>query len=248
MFSLTVFARITYLAARFFRFVFWVAFINLTIKILISVLLAEDHNIVRSGIKSLLDNETNIEVVDEASNGMEAIRILEGGALANIIVTDLNMPGIAGNELLNYLRANFERLKIVVLSMSDEDKHVSEAFQAGVDGYLLKNVSKEELIFAIKHVMSGGKYICAELSLRMLKKVSSFEHTHSDPEVFHDLTKREHEVLQLIAEGFTNNEIAEKLFTSRRTIEGHRQSLIDKTGVSNSAALIMHAFRNGILK
>lgn len=215
---------------------------------MIRVLLAEDHNIVRSGIKSLLDNETNIQVINEASNGKEAIRILENGGGANIIVTDLNMPGMTGNELINYLKANFGHLKIVVLSMSDQEKYVSEAFQAGADGYLLKNVSKEELIFAIKHVMAGGQYICAELSLRMLEKVSNYEDAHPDMESFQDLTKRELEVLQLIAEGFTNNEIAEKLFTSRRTIEGHRQSLIEKTGVSNSAALIMHAFRSGILK
>lgn len=215
---------------------------------MIRVLLAEDHNIVRSGIKSLLDNESNIQVINEASNGKEVIRILENGAGANIIVTDLNMPGMSGNELINYLRANFGHLKILVLSMSDQEKYVSEAFKAGADGYLLKNVSKEELIFAIKHVMAGGQYICAELSLRMLAKVSSYDKPLPDFESFQDLTKRELEVLQLIAEGFTNNEIAEKLFTSRRTIEGHRQSLIEKTGVSNSAALIMHAFRNGILK
>jgi two-component system, NarL family, response regulator NreC len=215
---------------------------------LISVLLAEDHNIVRSGIKSLLDNETNIQVIGEASNGKEAIRILENGGEANIIVTDLNMPGMTGNELISYLNENFDPLKIVVLSMSEQEKDVSDAFQAGADGYLLKNVSKEELIFAIQHVMAGGQYICAELSIRMLAKLSSYENTYSDDGGFQDLTKRELEVLQLIAEGLTNNEIAEKLFTSRRTIEGHRQSLIEKTGVSNSAALIMHAFRSGILK
>lgn len=215
---------------------------------MISVLLAEDHNIVRSGIKSLLDKETNIEVVIEASNGKEVIRILENGGWANLIVTDLNMPGMTGNELINYLRTNFGHLKIVVLSMSDQEKYVSDAFKAGADGYLLKNVSKEELIFAVNHVMAGGRYICAELSLRMLEKVSNYESAHFEMESFQDLTKRELEVLQLIAEGFTNNEIAEKLFTSRRTIEGHRQSLIEKTGVANSAALIMHAFRNGILK
>ena len=215
---------------------------------MISVLLAEDHNIVRSGIKSLLDNETNIQVIGEASNGKEAIRILENGGEANIIVTDLNMPGMTGNELITYLNENFDSLKIVVLSMSEQEKDVSDAFQAGADGYLLKNVSKEELIFAIQHVMAGGQYICAELSIRMLAKLSSYENTYSDDGGFQDLTKRELEVLQLIAEGLTNNEIAEKLFTSRRTIEGHRQSLIEKTGVSNSAALIMHAFRSGILK
>ena len=215
---------------------------------MISVLLAEDHTIVRNGIKSLLENEANIKVMGEAANGKEAIRILEEGVKVNLIIADLNMPGMSGNELIKYLKANFPNISIIILSMSDNEKHVSEAFKAGADSYLLKNVSKDELIFAVKHVMAGGQYICAELSLRMFAKLSSHEFAPNDLDNFADFTKRELEVLKLIAEGFTNNEIADKLFTSRRTVEGHRQSLIEKTGVSNSAALIMHAFRNGIIK
>ena len=215
---------------------------------MISVLLAEDHTIVRKGLRSLLDNEPNIKVMGEAANGKEAIRILEEGTKVNLIVADLNMPGMPGNEFIKYLKSNFPSLKIIILSMSDNDKHVSEAFRAGADCYLLKNVSKDELIFAIRHVMAGGQYICAELSLRMFAKLSSQELAQTDADAFTDFTKRELEVLKLIAEGYTNNEIADKLFTSRRTVEGHRQSLIEKTGVSNSAALIMHAFRNGIIK
>ena len=215
---------------------------------MISVLLAEDHTIVRNGIKSLLDNEPDIQVMAEAANGKEAIRILEEIVGVKLLVTDLNMPGMSGNELITYLRANFPELKIVILSMSDHEKLVSDAFKSGADGYLLKNVSKDELIFAVKHVMSGGQYICAELSFRMFTKLSTYELSQADSDGFANFTKRELEVLKLIAEGLTNNEIADKLFTSRRTIEGHRQSLIDKTGVSNSAALIMHAFRNGIIR
>jgi two-component system, NarL family, response regulator NreC len=215
---------------------------------LIRVLLAEDHNIVRNGIRSLLDNESDIKVMGEAANGKEAIRILEENTSINLVILDLNMPGIAGSELIKYIRSNFKDLKILVLSMSDHEKYVSESFNAGAEGYLLKNVSKDELIFAVKHLMVGGQYICSELSLRMLSKISSHEIAQTELDGFADFTKRELEVLKLIAEGFTNNEIAEKLFTSRRTVEGHRQSLIEKTGVSNSASLIMHAFRNGIIK
>lgn len=215
---------------------------------MISVLLAEDHTIVRNGIRSLLESESNIRVMGEAANGKEAIRILEEGEKVNLVIADLNMPGMSGNELIKYLRTNFPNVNIIILSMSDNEKHVSEAFKSGADSYLLKNVSKDELIFAVKHVIAGGQYICAELSLRMFAKLSSHELASTDLDSFADFTKRELEVLKLIAEGFTNNEIADKLFTSRRTVEGHRQSLIEKTGVSNSAALIMHAFRNGIIK
>jgi DNA-binding NarL/FixJ family response regulator len=195
-----------------------------------------------------LDNEPNICVVGEAANGREAIQTLEIGNGINLIVADLNMPGMAGVELIKYLSANFENLKIIVLSMSDHEKYVSEAFNAGAHGYLLKNVSKDELIFSLKHVITGGQYICAELSMRMFAKLFSNELAQREVQGFADFTKRELEVLKFIADGYTNNEIADKLFTSRRTIEGHRQSLIDKTGVPNSAALIMHAFRSGIIK
>lgn len=215
---------------------------------MINVLLAEDHNIVRNGIKSLLDNEANLKVIGEAANGQEAIHFLEQGSNANLIIADLNMPGMSGNDLISHLRANYPNLKVVILSMSDHEKYVSEAFKAGADGYLLKNVSKDELIFALKHVMAGGRYICSELSVRMFVKTSSYSSAPENVEGFTDFTRRELEVLKLIAEGFTNSEIADKLFTSRRTIEGHRQSLIEKTGVSNSAALIVHAFRNGIIR
>jgi DNA-binding NarL/FixJ family response regulator len=215
---------------------------------LINVLLAEDHNIVRNGIKFLLDSEASIQVMGEAANGKEAIRILEDNPEISLIVADLNMPGMTGVELIQYLSANFGNVKIVVLSMSDHDNCVSEAFNAGAQGYLLKNISRDELIFALKHVTAGGKYICCELSQRMFAKITSNEIAQAEFAGFVDFTKRELEVLKFIADGYTNNEIADKLFTSRRTVEGHRQSLIDKTGVSNSAALITHAFRSGIIK
>ena len=194
----------------------------------------------------MLDNEPNINVVGEAANGAEAIRLLNEVPSVSLIVADLNMPGMTGKEFISHLSANFKSLRIVILSMSDHEKYVFEAFNAGASGYLLKNVSKDELVFALKHVTSGERYICSELSLRMFEKLSRNEFVELNG--FSDFTKRELEVLKLIADGLTNNEIAEKLFTSRRTVEGHRQSLFEKTGVSNSAALIMHSFRNGILK
>ncbi|MBC7744091.1 MAG: response regulator transcription factor [Flavobacterium sp.] len=212
---------------------------------MINVLLAEDHNLVRNGIKSLLDSEPNINVIGEAANGTQAVQFLQKTNEVNLIVADYNMPGMTGGELITQLRLNFKDLKIIILSMSDQEKHVFESISCGANGYLLKNVSKDELIFAIKHVMTGEKYICSELSLRMFDKLSN--HAAINLDGINDFTKRELEVLKLIASGLTNNEIAEKLFTSRRTVEGHRQSLIDKTKVPNSAALIMFAFRTGII-
>ncbi|HYK77965.1 MAG TPA: response regulator transcription factor [Daejeonella sp.] len=214
---------------------------------LINVLLAEDHNIVRNGIKSLLDNEANIHVMGEASNGQEVLRILKERPDIELVLADLNMPMMGGIELIQQLSKHFSHVHVVVLSMSDHENYVTEAFNAGARGYLLKNISKDELVFAIKHVASGANYICNELAIRIFRK--NMSHESLDIEMPHlDFTKREMDVLKLIAEGYTNSEIADKLFTSRRTVEGHRKNMVEKAGVANTAALIMQAFRGGIIK
>ncbi|WP_026897790.1 response regulator [Daejeonella oryzae] len=216
---------------------------------MIKVLLAEDHNIVRHGIKSLLDNESDMEVIADVRNGKEAMHALGNGVLPNIILVDLNMPEMGGMELVKEVSRQYSEVFSVVLSMTDHDHYVNEALIAGAKGYLLKNVQQEELIFAIRHIADGGKYVCSELAMRIISRASHSSDQHNGEGTGNFVfTKREMEVLKLISEGFTNNEIADKLFTSRRTVEGHRQSLIEKTGVPNSAALIMHAFRGGILK
>jgi len=137
----------------------------------------------------------------------------------------------------------------VMLSMHDNEKYISQSFMEGAVGYLLKNISAEELVFSLKHVETGKKYICAELAVNMLNKlitngVLEQDSTFSEA----DFSSREIEVLHLIAEGLTNLEMAEKLFISKRTVEGHRQSLLDKTGSRNTAKLIRYAATNGLLK
>jgi len=159
------------------------------------------------------------------------------------------MPEMGGMDLIGAVTKTHPDIFAVVLSMSDHEHYVIDALKVGARGYLLKSITQEELVFAIRHISAGGKYVCSELSLKIIERASRLIEP-SDGEVNgnFDFTKREMEVLKLISEGLTNNEIAEKLFTSRRTVEGHRQSLIEKTGVPNSAALIMHAVRGGILK
>ena len=133
--------------------------------------------------------------------------------------------------------------------MHDNEKYVAQAFLDGASGYLLKNVSADELIFALKHTHKGGKYLFSELAIRMLEKLVHHGHNSihtTESQV--DFSIREIEVLHLIAEGLTNNEMSDKLFISKRTIEGHRQSLIEKTGARNTAALIRYAVLNGIVQ
>jgi DNA-binding NarL/FixJ family response regulator len=216
---------------------------------MIKIILAEDHNVVRNGIRSLLEKESDIQVVAEATNGNEALKLLKEGLTPDIMLADVNMPEMNGMEMVAQISEHYPSVKVIMLSMLDNEKYIMQAFKAGATGYILKNVNAGELVFAIRHVcMSHERYLCNELSLRLLDKLihtpeSVFDIDSSDI----DISKREAEVLALISEGYTNQEIADKLFTSKRTIEGHRQSLIEKTGTRNTAALIRYAIVNGII-
>lgn len=215
---------------------------------MIKVALVENHNIVRSGVRVLLEKENAVTVVMEASNGHEFLEEIEKEGSIDVVVADMNMPVMDGIDLVCKLREAYPSVKVIILSMLDQESYVSQAMNEGAQGYLLKNVSRDELIFAIKHVAAGGKYICNEISLKILAKYTQSMQPPSQRTIDVNLSRRETEVLLLIAEGYTNTEIAGKLFTSRRTIEGHRKNLIDKTGARNTAALIRFAIQNGILK
>jgi DNA-binding NarL/FixJ family response regulator len=138
---------------------------------LIQILLVEDHNIVRNGIRSLLDKEAGLEVVDEATNGVEVLRKLERGLRVDVILTDINMPHLSGLALADQLRLKWPEIKVLFLSMLDHENYVLEAFNTGVCGYLLKNVSEEEMVFAIRHVYAGNLYVCSELIAKLLSRL-----------------------------------------------------------------------------
>jgi DNA-binding NarL/FixJ family response regulator len=195
------------------------------------ILIVEDHIIVRNGIKLLLDNQQDIEVIAEVSNGVEALGMIGSGLMPDIILTDINMPEMDGITLIKSLRDEYPQIKIIVLSMLNNEKYVAQAFLQGCDGYLLKNVTEDEMMFALKTVTGGKRY------MQQVEQGSKQV----------EFSMREIEVLQLVAEGLTNAQMADKLFLSKRTIEGHRQTLLDKTGSQNSAALIRFAFMNGFL-
>ncbi|RZK60557.1 MAG: response regulator transcription factor [Pedobacter sp.] len=213
----------------------------------IRVFLVEDHNIVRNGIKVLLETDPEIEVVGEATNGKEALTYFDNGLTTDIVITDLNMPEIDGISLIKLLKESLPEIKIVVLSMHDNEEYLTAAFSAGADGYLLKNVAAHELIFALKHIYSGYKYVCSELSVKTISSLHPVSNKNAEPAIDVDFSVREMEVLELIAEGLTNAEISEKLFLSRRTVEGHRQTLLEKTGSKNTAMLIRFAFINSLI-
>jgi len=211
---------------------------------LIKILLVEDHHIVRDGLRFILDQEPEMQVIFEAANGQDVLDYLDGGQEPDLILTDMNMPVLDGMAMIKALKKNYP---VLVLSMLDHVQYVFETINAGARGYLLKNANKNEMLLAIRHVADGGTYICSEISLKLLNRCAQIIDTPEPPKLNAELSDREIEVLKLIAEGFTNNEIASKLFSSRRTIEGHRQSLMEKTGNNNTATLIKFAVKNGLV-
>ncbi len=217
---------------------------------MIKIVLADDHLIVRNGIKMLLESQHNLQVVGEANNGKEVVDFLESDMRVDLVLTDIDMEVMGGMELADYIQQKHPHIKVILLSMLDEVKYVQEAFKKGVLGYLVKNVDYDELLFAIQHVAKGGIYVCGELTSGMLEAINDLMDKGGSlgPDVTRfELSERETEILQLISEGYTNAEIADKLFLSKRTVEGHRQNLINRLGVKNSAELIKVAVRHGLV-
>jgi len=216
---------------------------------MIKIVLVEDHLVVRNGIKMLLETQENISVVAEANNGGEILSYLRNNEIPDIIITDINMPGMEGPELTATLTQHYPSIRVIILSMLSDQHQVLKAFENGAKGYLIKSVSYDELVFAINQVYKGGSYFCGEVTLKLLENLRKNPVLQSSQQTIEelDITARELEVLQLIGDGYTNMEIADRLFLSKRTVEGHRQNLIDKIGVKNSASLIKFAVHRGLI-
>ncbi|WP_139921439.1 response regulator transcription factor [Hymenobacter sp. DG01] len=215
---------------------------------MIRIALADDHAIIRDGIRALLMGETDLQVAAEASNGRQLLELLAGNPV-DVVLLDINMPEMDGHETIRQLQQHHPGVRVLVLSMLSHEEYVNRMLEAGALGYVLKNVSKAEILFAIRSVAAGRRFLCTELGVDLLHKLRGRGERQSAGEEKKSpaLSRRETEVLKLIGEGFTTGEIAEKLFTSKRTIETHRQNIIEKTQVRNTAALIRYAVTQGLL-
>nr|WP_315186576.1 response regulator transcription factor [uncultured Flavobacterium sp.] len=215
----------------------------------IRVVLADDHVFVRDGIKSLLENEANIEVVGEATDGLEALSMVKT-VQPDLLILDIRMPNLTGIEVVEKLRSENNLVKIVMLSMHESEEYVLKSIKAGADGYLLKGSSKEEFLKAVHTIANGGKYFSGDISSILIGQLSNpaavMETKQSlDEELM--ITKREKEILKLLLSGKGNKEIAEALEISKRTAEVHRFNLMKKLKVKNLMELSNKATEYSLL-
>ncbi|MCD9577113.1 response regulator transcription factor [Flavobacterium soyae] len=202
---------------------------------IIRVVLADDHVFVRDGIKSLLENEANIEVVGEAIDGADALDVV-AESKPDLLIADIRMPNLTGIELVEKLRSENNSIKIIMLSMHESEEYVLKSIKAGADGYLLKGSSKEEFLKALHTVAAGGKYFSGDISSILIGQLTNPSNSLEPKQSLGDemmITKREKEILTLLLSGKGNKEIAEALDISKRTAEVHRFNLMKKLKVKN---------------
>lgn len=212
---------------------------------MITVVIADDHEIVRRGLRSLLEADGSCRVVADASDGLTALQTVEKLKPA-LLVLDLNMPRMHGLEVLKHVRANSPNTRVIVLSMHNDEPYVIEALRAGASAYLLKGSESQEIAQALKEVLAGRRYLSAPLSEWAINALTTKIADNNDP--LASLSPREREVLQFAAEGYGNPEIAEKLFISPRTAETHRTNLMRKLALQSQTDLVRFSIRRGIIQ
>jgi DNA-binding NarL/FixJ family response regulator len=211
----------------------------------VEIVLADDHPIVRQGLRALLEAERDFQVVGEAGDGLEAVALVER-VKPDVLVLDLMMPGLAGLQVARQVRQRSPQTRIVILSMHADEGYVLEALTAGASAYVLKKSTTGDLVKAIRDAIAGRRFLSPPLSDRLID--AYVEKAKGEPlDPYNTLTTREREVLQLAAEGHPNAAIATRLSISPRTVEMHRASLMRKLGLQNQVELVRYALQRGIL-
>jgi len=212
----------------------------------ITILLADDHRMVRQGFRALLEAEKDFRIVDETGDGLEAMRLAEQ-LKPQVLVLDLMLPGLRGLEVARQIKQRRLRTKVVILSMHANEAYVLEALRNGASGYVLKDANAAELVRAVREAVAGRRYLSPPLSEPAMEAYLEKAQAAGTLDVYEALTNREREVLQLAAEGYTSAVIAGKLFISPRTVEIHRSNLMHKLGLRSPTDLIRYALQRGIL-
>ncbi len=211
----------------------------------VKVVIIDDHKLVTDCIGLFLKGAKDVEVIGVAHSGKEALTMLKNND-PQVLLVDISMPEMSGIELTEAVKKKHPTLKILILSMHSDYNNISDAIDAGADGYVPKDVSSEELVEAILTVSKGKNYFHSTISDEIVKNYATKRQQNDN--ILPQLTKRELEVLQIFAEGFNNSEIADKLFLSVRTIESHKNHILQKTNMKNSVELIKFAIKNKIIE
>ncbi|RLD46263.1 MAG: DNA-binding response regulator [Bacteroidetes bacterium] len=206
---------------------------------IIGVIIADDHIIFRKGLRTVLNEISFVKVLDEAFDGQDVMRVMKTNP-ADIILMDINMPGVNGIEATKRVKEKYPETEIIALTMHEEIGYFNKMIEAGAKGFLLKKTTKDQLATAIKNVFYGETYFSEEFVISTQQNTKILQ---TDVVI----SNREKDVLKLIAKGYSNVEIAEKLHLSKRTVDGHKARLFDKTGAKNAPNLIMFALKNGLL-
>lgn len=210
------------------------------------IVLADDHQVVREGLRALLESEPGFEIVGETGDGLEAVRLVEQHK-PHVLVVDLMMPGLNGLEVARQISQRLPRTRIVVLSMHASEPYVIEALKNGASAYVIKDASAAELVRAVREALAGRRYLSPPLSEPAIDSYIQRAKNSDSLDLYDTLTTREREVLQLAAEGHTTPEIAGRLFISPRTVETHRANVMHKLGLRSQTELVRYALQRGIL-
>lgn len=211
-----------------------------------TIIIAEDQTIVREGIRSLIDSTDEYEVVAEAANGLDAIRGVSNYS-PDLIILDIAMPKMNGIAAIKEIKRQHPDTKILALTLHQSEEYIREAFQSGANGYCLKTATYEELMMAIKTVLSGENYMSPKVTGTVLEGYLKKDQAAVHDPLWNTVTQREKEILKLVGEGYKSQEIAEMLFISAKTVDKHRSNLMKKLNLHNAAALTAYAIEKGLV-
>ena len=213
----------------------------------VRLLLVDDHAVVRSGLKMLLANESDLEIVGEAASGSEAVAGA-GSVRPDVILMDIGLPDMSGIEAARAIKSKYPKIAIVALTIHEDEEYFFKMLEAGASGYVPKRAAPEELISAIRTVANGEVYLYPSLAKLLVKDYLSLDHSAESKSALDELTEREQEVLSKLADGNSNDQIAATLVISPKTVERHRENIMRKLNLHSRAELVRYAIRKGIIK
>jgi len=213
----------------------------------IRLLLVDDHQVVRSGLRMLLSNESDVEIVGEAGTASEALDAVKS-LMPNVILMDIGLPDLSGIDATRAIKRTNPEIAVVALTIHEDEEYFFKMLEAGAGGYVPKRAAPDELLTAIRAAAAGEVYLYPSLAKLLVKDYLAQEHTSEAEKALDGLTEREQEVLRYLAEGVANNEIAEALVISAKTVARHRENIMQKLGLHSRSELVRYAIRKGIIK